>query len=96
MQVEVVREHEGSKAHRDSEAAHNLERSVSSQGGFFAKQATRRDEAVITAMRTLLWLVKENVALEKWNSLKGKKFECYECLLPVCRLSLYQKFSRCL
>lgn len=37
----------------------------------FASQMARRDNATVMAMKLLFWLIKENLALEKWNSLKG-------------------------
>ena len=69
--TKVVTEHERSKCHREAEAAEKSRVSVAKSGGFFRRQMDRRDDATITAMRTLLWLVKENVAVAKWESLKG-------------------------
>ena len=63
LKSEVVAEHEASKAHREAEEAEKIRVSVQTQGGLFRRQMQRRDDATIIAMRTLLWLVKENVAL---------------------------------
>ena len=38
--------------------------------GMFAKQFAQRDDAVVVAMKLLFWLIKENITVEKWNSLK--------------------------
>lgn len=73
LKVEVVRQHEASKAHRDAEAAEQTRSGVEKQGGLFARQIVRRDNTTMFAMKLLYWLVKENIALDKWNSLKGKK-----------------------
>ena len=36
-------------------------------------QLARRDHTAKLFMKILYWIIKENVALEKWNSLKGEK-----------------------
>ena len=72
LKCEVVQEHEGSKMHRDANAARRTQEGVQRMGpgGMFAKQFAQRDDAVVVAMKLLFWLIKENIALEKWNSLK--------------------------
>jgi len=72
LKVEVVAEHERSKCHRDAEVAAKTRAAVVKQGGLFGNQIAKRDDATMVAMKLLFWLLKENVALEKWNSLKGK------------------------
>ena len=58
--------------HRDANAARRTQEGVQRMGprGMFAKQFAQRDNAVVVAMKLLFWLIKENIALEKWNSLK--------------------------
>lgn len=69
LRIEVVTEHEKSKMHRDANAARQTKQTIDRRG-MFAAQFARRDEAALMAMKLLFWVVKENVALEKWNSLK--------------------------
>lgn len=74
LRLEVVREHEQSKMHRDSESAEQTQRGVQQKpGGMFHVQLARRDDTAKLFMKILYWIIKENVALEKWNSLKGEK-----------------------
>ena len=72
LKIEVVREDECSKGHREASEAHRTAQSVQREGGFFARQMQRRDDAAVLAMQAMFWLIKENIGLEKWNSLKGR------------------------
>ena len=47
LKIEVVREHECSKGHRDASEAHRTAQSVQREGGFFARQMQRRDDAAV-------------------------------------------------
>ena len=74
LRLEVVHEHEQSKMHWDSESAEQAQRGVQQKpGGMFHVQLARRDDTAKLFMKILYWIIKENVALEKWNSLKGEK-----------------------
>ena len=73
LKLEVVVEHERSKPHREAHAAAQTKKSVEKQGGMFACAIAQRDSATTLAMKLLLWVIKENVALDKWNSLKGRQ-----------------------
>ncbi len=57
--------------HRDCETLEKTRLSVVRGGGLFAAQVAKRDEGALLAMKVLFFLVKENIALEKWNNLKG-------------------------
>ena len=75
LRLEVVREHEQSKMQRDSESAEQTQHAVKQKpGGVFHVQLARRDDTAKLFMKILHWIIKENVALEKWNSLKGEKY----------------------
>ena len=69
--IKVNAQHEASKGHRFAKAAEKTRISVAKGGGSFRRQMNCRDDATMACMRTLLWLVKENVALMKWELLKG-------------------------
>ena len=58
--------------HRDANAARRTQEGVQRMGpgGMFAKQFAQRDDAVVVAMKLPFWLLKENIALKKWNSVK--------------------------
>ena len=74
LRLEVVREHEQSKVHQDSESAEQTQRGVQQKpGGMFHVQLARHDDTAKLFMNILYWIIKENVALERWNSLKGEK-----------------------
>lgn len=73
MRLEVVREHEASKMHRASVCAEQTQRGVQARsGGIFHVQLARRDDTAKLFMKILYWIIKENIALEKWNSMKGE------------------------
>ena len=62
--------------HRDGESAEQTQRGVQQKpGGMFHVQLARHDDTGKLFIKILYWIIKENVASEKWKSLKGEK--CY-------------------
>ena len=59
--------------HRDSESAEQTQRGVQQKLGGMFHVFARRDDTAKLFMKILFWIIEKNVALEKWNSLKGEK-----------------------
>ena len=60
--------------HRDSECAKETQCSVQKEmGGVFHIHLARHDDTAKLFRKILYWVVKENVPLWKWNSVKGEK-----------------------
>ena len=91
-----VNDHEGSKLHHDSVVTAQIAAGVAEKGGgslpamqvrASLQQHKTRDVAILKLIKGLYWIAKEDVALQKWQSLTMDLFEERH---PACTCSLEQ------
>ena len=79
-----VNDHEGSKLHHDSVVTAQIAAGVAEKGGgslpamqvrASLQQHKTRDVAILKLIKGLYWIAKEDVALQKWQSLTMDLFE---------------------